>query len=181
MTKIALVIGHNARSQGAVRQTDGRTEYDWCGDLAAAIRACSPGMYEVFRRPAGRPYSTEIRETYAVVDAKGAAASVELHFNGGPTSASGTETLTSGSKGSRRLAGLIQPAMVQALGLRDRGIIARARNDRGGLSLHAGRAPAVLLEPYFGSNPTDCAAADRHYAALVQGIHKACVAYINGA
>ncbi|OJY26211.1 MAG: hypothetical protein BGP11_13115, partial [Rhodobacterales bacterium 65-51] len=163
------------------RQIDGRTEYDWCGDLAAAIRACAPGMYEVFRRPAGRPYSAEIRETYAAVDAKGAVASVELHFNGGPTSASGAETLTSGSKGSLRLAGLIQPAMVQALGLRDRGIIVRARNDRGGLSLHAGRAPAVLLEPYFGSNPTDCAAADRHYAVLVQGIHRACVAYINGA
>lgn len=56
--------------------------------------------------------------------------------------------LSSGSKGSPRLTGLTQPALVQALGLRGHGIIARARNDRG-LSLHAGRAPAVLPEPGF--------------------------------
>jgi len=32
-TKIDLVIGHNARSQGAVRVTDKRTEYDINTDL----------------------------------------------------------------------------------------------------------------------------------------------------
>lgn len=180
MTKIALVIGHNARSQGAVRVTDQRTEYDWCADLATAIRDCGPGIYEVFRRPAGRPYSAEIRETYAVLSAKGVLASVELHFNGGPASATGTETLTSGSVGSRRLAGLIQPAMVQALGLRDRGIITRGKYDRGGLSLHAARPPAVLLEPYFGSNPGDCDAATRNFSALARAIHGACLAYLKG-
>ncbi len=78
MTRIALVVGHNPASQGAVRATDKRTEYDWNGDLAAAIMAHAPAMYRVFRRPSGRGYSAEIRETYAAVDAWGASASIEL-------------------------------------------------------------------------------------------------------
>lgn len=182
MDKIALVVGHNARSQGAVRATDGRTEFDWCGDLAAAILARMPGRYRVFRRPAGKAYTAEIRETYAAVDAWGAAASIELHFNAAADPrATGTETLTSGTPGSLRLAGVIHPAMVGALPLKDRGLVVRRKGERGGESLWSGRAPAVLLEPYFGSNRADCAAADRNFAALSRAIHDACTAFLNGA
>lgn len=180
MTKIALVIGHNARAQGAVRATDGRTEYDWMADLAAAIQAAQPAMYKIIRRPAGKAYSAEIKEAYGAADAWGAVATVELHFNGGPPAATGTETLTSGTTGSLRLAKLIQPAMVGALGLRDRGLVTRKRGDRGGESLWVGRAPAVLIEPYFGSNPEDCRAADRHFSALARAIHGACTAFVKG-
>lgn len=181
MTAVALIVGHNPRAQGAVRVTDGRSEYDWCGELAASIRDHAPGMYAVIRRqshPSG--YASEIRNAYQHADAMGVSATVELHFNGGPATATGTETLTSGTKGSLRLAGLIQPAMVGALGLRDRGLITRGRADRGGASLWSGRAPAVLIEPYFGSREADCQAADRHYAALTGAVHRACLAFING-
>lgn len=174
---IALIIGHNACDQGAVRATDGRTEYDWNSDLAAAIRDRAPGMYTILRRNHRLGYTAEVREVYSVASGLGASATVELHFNGAWPGATGTETLSSGSTGSLRLARLVQPAMVQALGLRDRGILVRKRTDRGGESLHAGRPPAVLLEPYFGSNSGDCAAADRHYRALVEAIHRACVEF----
>lgn len=181
MGKIALVIGHNARSQGAVRVTDGRSEYDWMTGLASQIVAQEPALFRVFRRPPGLGYSTEIRQAYAAVDAWGADASIELHFNSAAArSATGTETLTSGTTGSLRLAQLIQPAMVGALGLRDRGLVTRKRGDRGGESLWQGRAPAVLIEPYFGSNPDDCSAADRHFAALASAIHLACTVYLKG-
>ncbi len=71
--------------------------------------------------------------------------------------------------------------MLSALGRRDRGIKILSRSDRGGRSLHAGRAPAILVEPFFGSHSADCRAADslgiagmarmyldgvRHYADL---------------
>ena len=68
MGKIALVIGHNARSQGAVRVTDGRSEYDWMTDLANQIFAQEPALFRVFRRPAGVGYSAEIRQAYGEVD-----------------------------------------------------------------------------------------------------------------
>lgn len=181
MGKIALMIGHNARSQGAVRVTDGRSEYDWMTDLANQIFAQEPALFRVFRRPVVPSYTTEIRQAYAEVNDWGADASIELHFNSAAVrSATGTETLTSGTTGSLRLAKLIQPAMVSTLGLRDRGLVTRKRGERGGESLWQGRAPAVLLEPYFGSNPSDCAAADRHFAALASAIHIACAAYLKG-
>lgn len=180
MGKIALVIGHNSASQGAVRATDKRTEYDWNGSFAVDIMAHSPGMYRIFRRTPGGGYSAEIKRVYAEVDAWGADASVELHFNALSSTSTGTETLTSGSTGSMRLAKLIQPAMVDALELKDRGLLVRKRTERGGASLFAGRAPAVLIEPYFGSNRNDCAAADRNYSALTGAIHQACVAFLKG-
>lgn len=178
MSKIALVVGHNPAQQGAVRATDDRTEFDWMGGLAGAILAQQPGMYRVFRRTPG---AGEIGRCYEAVNAWGPAACVELHFNGADSaSATGTETLTSGTKGSVRLARLMQGAMVGALGLRDRGLITLpSRNaGRGAASLWSAKAPAILIEPYFGSNRGDCAAADRNYSALVRAIHGACVAYL---
>ena len=179
MSKIALVIGHNARFQGAVRVTDKRTEYDINSDLAVAIRDLDPARYVIVRRTAG---TGEIGRAYAEVDRLGVAASVELHFNSAEAaSATGTETLTSGTSNSARLARGVQVAMVRALGLRDRGVKVIARNGRGGASLWTGKPPAILIEPYFGSNPTDCAAADRNFSALARAIHEACVAYAKGA
>lgn len=181
MSQIALVIGHNARSQGAFRVTDKRREYDWNSDLAAAIRDLAPGMYEIFRRPYNLGYTQEVRQTYAAVSAKGFRGSIELHFNGSASPiSSGTETLTSGTAGSFRLADLINPAMARALGLRNRGILHRKRGERGAESLWAGTPPAILIEPYFGSNAGDCAAADKHFAALSRAIHEACLAYLKG-
>lgn len=179
MSKIALVIGHNARAQGAVRVTDGRTEYDFNSDLAAAIREMDPARYVIIRRTAG---AGEIGRAYAEVDASGAAASVELHFNASAAkSATGTETLCSGTAASTRLAAALQAKITAALGLKDRGVKAIPRNGRGGASLWTGRPPAALIEPYFGSNPSDCAAADRGFAAMARGIHDACTAFLKGA
>lgn len=174
LNRIAIVVGHNARAQGAQRVTDGRTEYDWNGDLAAAIMAHQPPIYRVFRRPAGLGYSAEIAQVYAEVDAWNASASIELHFNSAGGSATGTETLHSGSAGSVTLANLVQAGMLRALGLRNRGLIERKRGSgRGWESLHKGRAPAVLIEPYFGSSRADCEAADAGFAALASEINLA--------
>ena len=178
-SKIALVIGHNARSQGAVRVTDKRTEYDINSDLAVAIRDLDPVRYVIVRRTAG---AGEIGRAYAEVDRLGVKASVELHFNGAAApSATGTETLTSGTRNSLRLAQGVQAGMVRALGLRDRGVKVIPRTGRGGASLWTGKPPAILIEPYFGSNAGDCAAADRNFLALSRAIHEACTAYLKGA
>lgn len=179
--RIAIVIGHNARARGAIRVTDGVAEWDFNRRLAAAILDHAPGRYRIFHRPAGLSYTAEVREAYAAVDAWAPAASVELHFNAaGDPRATGTETLTSGTAGSVRLADQMQHHIVRALGLRDRGLKTLGRKDRGGESLWAGRAPAVLIEPYFGSNAGDCAAADRNFVALAAAIHTACTAYLTG-
>jgi N-acetylmuramoyl-L-alanine amidase len=171
--KIAVIVGHNARAQGAVRVTDGRTEYDWNGDLAEMVREIDPETVRVFhRRPAGG-YSREIDRVYGEVDRWGADVSLELHFNAATPAAHGCETLSSGTDGSLRLAAAVQAAICEAMPMRDRGILTRAAHERGGRSLWAGRAPAVLLEPYFGSNAHECHVADDHKGMLAEAVYHA--------
>lgn len=66
--KIAIVVGHNSRAQGAVRVTDGRSEFDWNGELAGLIQSHDPDAVRVFRREAGGGYSAEIDRVYRAVD-----------------------------------------------------------------------------------------------------------------
>ena len=162
--KFAIVVGHNSASQGAVRQDTGESEFVWNGRLARRIERLA-GDYSIqvrtfFRTPGGG-YSREIERVYSEVDAWGADASVELHFNGASSpDATGTETLSSGTALSLRLAESVQREMVLALALRDRGIKTRSGSDRGGMSLISGRAPAILIEPFFGSSPVGNRATD---------------------
>jgi hypothetical protein len=88
----------------------------------------------------------------------------ELHFNAFSATSTGTETLFATETG-REVAAKVQAAMVSALGLRDRGLVHRSTG-RGADSLLSGKAPAVLVEPYFGSNPKDCVVADAKRASL---------------
>lgn len=162
--KLAIVVGHNSARQGAERLDSRESEFVWNGRLARRIERLA-GDYglqvRTFFRTPGGGYSTEIRRVYAEVDAWGADASVELHFNGASSAeATGTETLSSGTALSLRLAESVQREMVLALGLRDRGIKTRSSSDRGGMSLISGRAPAILVEPFFGSSPVGNRATD---------------------
>ncbi|MEQ3626003.1 MAG: N-acetylmuramoyl-L-alanine amidase [Celeribacter sp.] len=173
--KIAIVVGHNARAQGAVRATDGVSEFVWNSHLADLIRDHDPMNVRIFHRTYGGGYSLEIDRVYADVDAWRADCSVELHFNAAAaSSAAGCLTLSSGTSGSLRLAGAIQRRTLAVLGNRDRGIDKVSRTDRGGRSLWQGRAPAVLTEPYFGSNAEECIVADRNKGKLAGAIYEAC-------
>ncbi len=160
--KIAVVVGHNARRKGARAGAPLNTnEYDYNNKIADRMIALASGSTRArkFLREPSNSYRREIEAVYREVDAYGADVSIELHFNSAPFVASGTETLSSGSTRSMALAEAVQGAMVETLGLRDRRVKVPAREDRGGWSLHAGRAPAILVEPFFGSNPADCRAA----------------------
>lgn len=180
--KIAIVVGHNSISQGAVRATDGRTEFDWNSHLAALIREHDPRSIKIFHRVRGGGYSREIDRVYAQVDAWGADCSIELHFNGSVSARStGCLTLTSGTSGSRKLAKHVQELMLEVMGNEDDGIQKRGRHDRGGRSLWQGRAPAILAEPYFGSHPDFCRVADAHKDELAEAIYRGAVNYLGAA
>lgn len=179
MTKAAIVVGHNARAQGAVRVTDGVSEFVWNSDLADMIRDHAPSRVKVFYRQAGIGYSAEIDRVYAETDAWGADVTIELHFNSVvDRTARGCLTLSSGTTRSRALAEEVQPRMAAALGVPDRGIRNLSRGDRGGRSLWQGRAPAIMVEPWFGSNPEDCAAADLHKDKLAEAIYRGAMEFL---
>lgn len=171
--KLAIVVGHNIKAQGAIRVADGLTEYAWNSALAELIEELGDDVRSFYRTQGGG-YSAEIDRVYAEVDAWGATASVELHFNAaGSNQVAGCETLSSGSSGSTALCEALQARMVAAMGERDRGIKVVGKSDRGGRSLWAGKAPAALIEPYFGSNPDSCDLADIKVRALAKAIYDA--------
>lgn len=162
--KIALVVGHNSKQSGARAKAPLSTsEFDYYNRIADKMVALAGGSVRCkkFNRVVSGGYSAEIRKVYAEVDAYDPDISIELHFNAAGPRATGTETLSSGSSGSLALSNALQEAQLAALHLRNRGVKVKARSDHGGLSLHVGRAPAALVEPFFGSNTGDCRAADR--------------------
>lgn len=181
MNRLAIVVGHNSEKQGAVRADTGETEYVWNSELARMIeeaaRADHPDIeVRTFHRQPGMGYRREIHQVYEETDAWGANATIELHFNSAAhETASGTETLTSGTPASMALAIAVNQEMVSTLGLKDRGVKTRTSADRGGASLVSGRAPAILIEPFFGSSrrgqqATDSLAEKRALAgAVVRG------------
>jgi len=137
---------------------------------------------KIFKREPGRGYTREVQEVYARTDEWGADAAIELHFNSaGDPRASGTETISSGSSRSLKLAQEVQMELVEELGLRDRGI--KVRNNRtkgrGYRSLVSGRAPAILAEPFFGSSSIGQRASDSKFErqriaeAIIEGAARA--------
>lgn len=172
--KLAVVIGHNAVRQGATRRDTDESEYSWNGRLSTVLLRQAKGTpldVRVFRRTYHDEqrggYPAEIRDVYNRVNEWGARASIELHFNASENpSATGIETLSSGSSRSLVLAAHVQAEMVAALGLRSRGVKVRTRDGatasqrRGWRSLHYGDAPAVLVEPFFATSAAGLAATD---------------------
>jgi len=164
--KLAIVVGHNSVAQGAVRQDTGQSEYHWNSRLARLLEAYAPSygieLKTFFRTPSGS-YTREINAVYDEVDIFDPWASLELHFNSASSEqATGTETLTSGTALSMLLAQSVNDEMVRELGLRDRGIKTRS-SGRGSASLISGKAPAILIEPFFGSSTKGQQATDEDH------------------
>lgn len=176
--KIAIVVGHNIRARGAV-SVDGTSEFVWNSDLAEMIREHDLNAVRVFTRRRGGGYSAEIDRVYSEVDAWGADVSAELHFNGSSSAnACGVLTLSSGSKGSLALAEQVHAKCLAVMERPDRGVEVRGRHDRGGRSLWQGRAPAIMTEPFFGSNPEDWRRANARKEYLAEAIFRGCCAYL---
>lgn len=160
--RIAIVVGHNSKAPGASAPDPiGLSEFDFNNRVAdEMVRLCPEGLtLTKFNRFPSPSYNREISDVYAKVDAWRADASIELHFNSATPSVTGTETLTGSGSESIKLGAHVQQAMLDGLGLRDRGVRTLRSDDRGYRSVVAGSAPAIMTEPFFASNPADLAAA----------------------
>lgn len=170
MAKLAIVIGHHKAGKGAYAKAPiDAFEYDWNGQLAKLMEAHTATIegLEVkrfFRDGVG------LKGAYAAVREWGADAAMELRFNAAGPKATGTETLFVTAE-SEALAEAIQDATLDCLALRDRGLgnPAKHKGGRGKQNLTQMRGhPSVLTEPFFGSNPSDCAVAHKHMQALAE-------------
>ena len=152
-TKLALVVGHTNRSQGAVGVNPlDKSEYLWNDELAGIVRQIAIGRgvnCKIFYRD-----GIGISGAYAQVKSWGANTCVELHFNAAETDAYGTETLHGVLDSSNELAATIQHDMLSSLSREinhNRGIKLRVDGERGGRSLsQLTDIPSVIVEPFFG-------------------------------
>jgi len=147
--KIALVIGHSQSSKGAANRASDIQEFDYNEHLASLIRTISKVDIKVVYRDTYKYLPDKINllnPDYVV----------SLHCNAYNEKASGTECLYyHNSKKGKKLATLLQKAMLQALSLKDRGIKPKTSEDRGGYLLRYTTAPCVILEPFFIDNNKD--------------------------
>ncbi|MBO9450159.1 glucosaminidase domain-containing protein [Tropicibacter sp. R16_0] len=156
--RLAVLIGHNSHAKGAHSDHLMVSEWPFNQRVYRHMAELAP-EFEIepkqFFRQSGKPYEDEIKEAYALIDAWGPDAILELHFNSG--GGRGTETLYwGGSTRGEVLARAVQRALLTELGLSNRGIKDR-RTGRGSSSLGASAHPTILTEPFFGDSASDCA------------------------
>jgi N-acetylmuramoyl-L-alanine amidase len=157
--KIALIVGHNARQQGAGSLAPLSKSEFILNNLVVdeMIKNAPPHIeYRKFQRIYTGSYSSEIATVYTLVNNWKPDFCIELHFNAFAGADYTTMLHASTSVKSKLAAQAMQDVFVKELGFNNKGLIARSKGERGGESLYAARAPIVMSEPFFGDNPNHC-------------------------
>jgi len=154
MADVAIVVGHHPDAPGARMEvgTHAIHEYDFWRPFAVELALT---MEEGHLTPhvVERPHEAPDQALAERVNQTGADAAIELHFNAaGDSSARGTEMLYyDGSADGKRLAEALQDCVIDTLGVPDRGLMPVKRYP----FLQLTEMPAVICEPFFGSNRAD--------------------------
>lgn len=182
--KIAIVIGHSERNQGAVNDTYNVSEYAFNKPLAfmigTALANAGHTPVVVYRESSYSKLPSEVNNT-------GASLAISLHCNAFDDDPHGSEVLyyTKSTKG-KDLAKSIQTEVVKCLGLKDRGLrqcdydhVGKA-GDRGGYLLKYTSMPCVIVEPFFLDANSSLELAKAKKPELAQAIADGIINYIKG-
>jgi len=158
VNKIAVVVGHtNRRDKGAFSPFLKQSEYDYNLKVALELKSLAPDLYDVHTHST-QEYFKRQRAMSAKLNAGGYALAIELHFNAAASpTANGTYCLHwYGSKTGRTLAQFISEDIAKAFDTRIRahgGAQALVNEqDRGYWFTALTNMPAIILEPFFGTN-----------------------------
>jgi N-acetylmuramoyl-L-alanine amidase len=162
---VALCVGHsrlvNGRVEGGAVSVGGCSEHSyWSGTVQIIATALAAGgiASAIIDRYQGEGYGAAMRCLAGRVRELKAACAVELHFNDSDNPrACGHEWLYwHASERSKALADALETSL--AYGVRDltaRGLKPITAADRGAEFLRLTHCPAVIAEPFFGSNSGD--------------------------
>jgi N-acetylmuramoyl-L-alanine amidase len=174
MTKkhVAICVGHSRAGDNGAANVFG--VYEWhfnkpLADRVAELIRDSGHLASVVGHYNGNSYGSAMTDAAKQVKMLCADATLELHFNAaGSTSATGFEFLCwHSSKRSGDLATSMQKAFQKAFpDQRNRGVKLNTPADRGSGFLQKTHCPAVICEPFFGSNPHDTAFFNTHREEL---------------
>ncbi len=172
-SKLAIVVGHTQRSQGASGATPiSTTEYIWNKQLAKHIKSIASshniGCKIFYRDGVG------IVGAYKRVKIWEPDSCIELHFNAFNGQVIGTETLYGAYHPSKDWAEAIQQAIIKLYDRNpksDRGIKQRKIGERGGKNVNQlDTIPSCLVEPYFGDVSSEAVLADDYLIDLAKAI-----------
>jgi N-acetylmuramoyl-L-alanine amidase len=186
---VALCVGHSRRlpaghPEGGAWTHDGKfSEWKWnqfIGRMAAAALHERHGIAcflvdDYGARSYGAAMAWLARELRGLGNIRLA---VELHFNSASATANGHEWLHwPGSPQGRLLATELHLAMIRKFpGIRARGVKTPV-DGRGDAFLKLTHCPAVIAEPFFGSNPHDWATVSARADSLVNALADGIAAY----
>ena len=161
IARVAICVGHSREGDSGAVSVGGVNEWCYNRDVAEILKdqLKQRGIYSVIidDYPASS-YRAAMRACAEEVDKHDVDIAIELHFNSfDSSSAEGFEYLyyESSAKG-KRLALCLEKAHEEAVQpQKNRGIKAIGSKGRGSGFLRSVRPPAVICEPFFGSNPKE--------------------------
>ena len=132
MEKIALIIGHNARSKGAFSMIVG-SEFTYWKNIAEKIKSEIPELVDVYERKSSTNYVIEMKEVLKELNKNDYKFCLELHFNSSLSpSAKGCECLVYYKNDKAKKLAIDLMARLQ--------------------SKFNSKDTYILIEPFFGSN-----------------------------
>lgn len=182
---IALLVGHSRPGDSGAVSVEGVSEHKFNSVLARHTKGVLDTMCiksVVIDRYEGSGYAAAMTWLAAHLKSIGATAAIEFHFNSATPTAKGFEYLYwhSSSRGkalARFLASSHASFRPASTPRQDKGILGiKSAAERGGQFLQKTHCPAVILEPFFGSNAAewkDASANVAGYAGMIaSGISK---------
>lgn len=186
---VGLCIGHsrqvNGRTEGGAESITGTQEHAYNSALAIDIKRelSDLGVQSfIVSKYQGNGYTAAQRWLASELKSRGATIALELHFNSSDNDdATGHEWLywKTSAKGENLAACLNIAHFEMFPELKMRGIKALGNSDRGAEFLKLTSMPAVICEPFFGSNLSDWNHADSAQALIAQAIAVGITAYLH--
>ena len=157
---IAICVGHSRPGDTGAVSAGGISERAYNNGLAKVLKAqLEDAGHEcaVIDTYLGNDYTTAMRWLGRKLTTIKATAAIELHFSAGDADANGHEWLHwHDSQNGRLLARALERNMARMFPTaKKRGCVSRYPRDRGGEFLRATPCPAVICEPFFGTNEAE--------------------------
>lgn len=161
MKKVAVLIGHRENAQGAHSTFLGATEFTYMSIVAEHL-FCKANGYEldIYKRP-NTPFVKEVYRINQVinqVNRKHYDLVLSLHFNSFHNDAAHGCTALHyiTNQRTKKIAQRFNELVADHFNIKSRDLIPiKSKSQRGGTFIINSYADAVLLEPFFGSNPSD--------------------------
>lgn len=183
MSVIGICIGHSRSGDKGAVNTDGVSEHTFnseVGHLTANLLRKEGYAVHVIDKYSGGSYSGAIRWIADYLKKVGATLAVELHFNSAGPYAEGHEWLHwHRSVKGQKLASSFNQAFKESFPeAKVRGVKPADKEDRGSLFLRLTRCPAIILEPFFGSNKKETEFYTQNKSVLASTYAKALTDYL---